>query len=81
MNNSKIQKIINQYGGDEFIKLNFLENMIESSDKSSDYLTDVLNKYQTSSEIDGGRNEIPKISNLALLGATSYIKEKIYIQN
>jgi len=71
MNNSKIQKIINQYGGDEFIKLNFLESMIESSDKSSDYLTDYLNKYQISSEIDGERIEIPKISNLALLGTTT----------
>ena len=61
MNNSKIQKIINQYGGDEFIKLNFLESMIDSSEKSSEYINDIMNTYQTSSEIEGGRIRLPAV--------------------
>ena len=57
MNNSKILKIINQNGGDYLVKINYLEDMIDKEDNSSEYVTDFMQLFQTSSESEGGKGK------------------------
>jgi hypothetical protein len=57
MNNSKILKIINQNGGDYLVKINYLEDMIDKDDNSSEYVTDFMQLFQTSSESEGGKGK------------------------
>ena len=64
MNNSKILKIINQYGGNSMININYIEDMIEkedstSNDNTSEYLSDLMDVL-SSSNSEGGKGKSGK---------------------
>ncbi len=64
MNNTKLANLINLYGGNNVIKINNLENMVEhdlNDSNTSEYAVDLLEIFDTSSEYEGGKGKGPKV--------------------
>jgi hypothetical protein len=70
MNNTKLSNLINLYGGNDAFKtdafktdafkINNLENMIENDSNTSEYVVDLLEIFDSSSDYEGGKGKLPK---------------------